>query len=304
MMGTDDVIYQLAQLAVWFFLYACVGWCYEVVYSLVKHKRFINRGFFYGPICPIYGAGALLAIVLVGRIPNPLLAFAVGGLAAGAMEFVTSWVLERVFHARWWDYSDWPLNIQGRVCLAGVATFGVMMLLVSHVIHPRIAQLTGTLPPVALVALAGVLLVVFLTDFVLSVLHVRGFVAQLAALQERLTMLAADASSKVGEVADEAALRAADLFDWVGEATGRARERVEEVRRGAAEVWADVRQATSVAELAESLRELSPHLGRYREAGRELDDPDFAPTTAREAWELVKDVMREKVEQASRSSRR
>ena len=304
MTGTDDAIYQLAQLAVWFFLYACAGWCYEVVYSLVKHGRFINRGFFYGPICPIYGVGALLAIVLVGRIANPLLAFAVGALTAGAMEFATSWALERIFHARWWDYSDWPLNIQGRVCAAGVVTFGVMMLLVSHGIHPLIAQMTDLLPPLALVAVAGALLAVFAADLVLSVLHMRGFAAQLSALQERLTMLAADASSRATEVADEAALRVGDLFDWVGEATDRARVRVEEARRSASEVWADLRQATSTAELAESLRELAPHLGRYRQAGRELDDPDFAPTTAREAWDLVKSVMREKMEQAGRSARR
>ena len=304
MMGTDDVLYQLAQYVAWFFLYACAGWLYEVVYSLVKHGRFINRGFFYGPVCPIYGAGALMAVVLIGRIANPLVAFVTGALAAGAMEFATSWVLERAFHARWWDYSDWPLNIQGRVCLAGVTAFGLMMLLVSHVIQPAVARLTQALPAPVLLVLAGVLLAVFLTDFVLSVLHMRGFAAQLAALQERLTVLAAGASTRVTEVADEAALRVADLFDWVGEATGRARERVEEVRRGASEAWAGVRQASSMTELVESLRELAPHLGRYRGAGRELGDPDFTPTTAREAWELVKGVMREKMEQAGRSSRR
>lgn len=291
-MAGGTPIYQVSQLVVWFFLYAFAGWLFEVGIALVQHRRFVNRGFFFGPICPIYGVGALMAIVFVGHIPNPVVAFFAGGLSAGAMEFATSWVLERIFHARWWDYSDWRFNLQGRVCLASVTTFGVLMLAVSHLIHPPIARLTATLPPAVLMGVAGALLTLFALDFARSALHMRALNVRLAQLQERITVLASDASTRMAEMVDETSRRAADALEWAGEASTRARTRVEQARQGAAEAWADVRAAKSASELAESLRELAPQLGRYRAAGRELDDPDFLPTSAREAWELIKSLVR------------
>ncbi|MBS5450744.1 MAG: hypothetical protein KHY83_05515 [Coriobacteriia bacterium] len=293
-MMTDDILTQLAQYVVWFFLYAFVGWAYEVVYSLIKHGRFINRGFFYGPVCPIYGAGALLAIALVGRIPNPVFAFAVGGLSAGVMEFVTSWVMERIFHARWWDYTGWPLNVQGRVCLASVVTFGVMMLLVSHFVQPQVERATQMLSLPALYTLASALFAVFAADFVLSVVHMQGLNRMLALLQDRVTLLAADASTRMSDAVDEVALRVSDALEWAEDASARAKASVERAKSEAADAWADIKAATSVEELSESLRAMLPRLGRTRVAGRELGDPDFAPTSAREAWELVKAAMRDR----------
>lgn len=291
-MAVGAPIYQVSQLVVWFFLYAFAGWLFEVGIAFYQHRRFVNRGFFFGPICPIYGAGALMAIVLVGRIPNPVVAFFVGGLSAGAMEYATSWALERIFHARWWDYSDWRFNLQGRVSLASVTTFGVLTLAVSRIVHPPIAQLTAMVPPPTLTACAGVLLALFVLDFARSALHMRVLSARLSQLQASLTALASDASTRMAEVIDDTAKKAADALGRASDVSTRARVRVAQARQGAVEAWSGVRAATSASELAESLRALAPHLGRYRAAGRELDDPDFLPTSAREAWELIKALMR------------
>ncbi|MFQ9798876.1 MAG: putative ABC transporter permease [Clostridia bacterium] len=116
----------VCQYFVWFMLYSVIGWVHESIYCSIQQRQLVNRGFLNGPLCPIYGAGAILVLFLFRSLQNPALIFIAGALATGVLEYVTSWLMEKLFHARWWDYEDWRFNLHGRVCLAGVAAFGAM----------------------------------------------------------------------------------------------------------------------------------------------------------------------------------
>ena len=103
----------------WLMIYSIIGWIYESTLCSITNKKLINRGFLNGPYCPIYGSGAILVILILGRIKNPVLLFFLGALVTCSLEYLTSYVMEKLFHARWWDYSQRKFNINGRVCLIG-----------------------------------------------------------------------------------------------------------------------------------------------------------------------------------------
>ncbi|MCZ4428067.1 putative ABC transporter permease, partial [Bifidobacterium breve] len=104
----------LEHLFLWFVLYSFIGWIYESILVSVMERRLVNRGFLNGPLCPIYGAGAALAIALLHNMHNPIMIFLISAIGASVLEYVTSWAMEKMFHARWWDYSDYRFNLQGR----------------------------------------------------------------------------------------------------------------------------------------------------------------------------------------------
>ncbi len=114
---------SLTNMLLYFFLYSFLGWAQETVQCSIKEKRFVNRGFLNGPICPIYGCGALLIFNLLLPIQRGIaspwlsvpLVFLCGALIASVLEYVTSWAMETLFHSRWWDYSDKKWNINGRM---------------------------------------------------------------------------------------------------------------------------------------------------------------------------------------------
>lgn len=92
----------LEYLFLWFLLYAFIGWVYESVLVSVSERRWVNRGFLNGPLCPIYGCGAVLAIVLLHDFTNPIEIFLISSFGASILEYITSWGMEKLFHARWW----------------------------------------------------------------------------------------------------------------------------------------------------------------------------------------------------------
>ena len=108
----------------WLMIYSIIGWVYESTICSIGHRKLINRGFLNGPVCPIYGTGAVLVLLVLGRIQNPVLLFFAGALVTCSLEYLTSWLMEKLFHARWWDYSKRKFNIGGRVCLIGAVVFG------------------------------------------------------------------------------------------------------------------------------------------------------------------------------------
>ena len=130
--------------------YNIVGWIYETLVCSIQEKRLVfNRGFLAGPYCPIYGSGALLDVFLLGWIHNPVLLFFAGMLVNCTLEYLTGWALEEIFHAKWWDYTGWFLNIKGRICFWGALAFGCMSVLLIKWIHPFVLRTTHLLPPLA-----------------------------------------------------------------------------------------------------------------------------------------------------------
>ena len=134
------------KLFLWFLFYSFCGWVYESILVSILERRPVNRGFLNGPLCPIYGAGAVGAVVVLGQVHNPLVMFLLSMVGASILEYVTSWVMEALFHARWWDYSDYKFNLNGRICLLGAFVFGVGGVLITSVIQPQVAGVTDRLP--------------------------------------------------------------------------------------------------------------------------------------------------------------
>ena len=318
----DQTLLAVCNYLLWFFAYSFAGWVWEVVVSFVQHHRFVNRGFLHGPLLPIYGFGALVALVLVAPVENPLSAFFVGAASCTVLEYVTSWTLERLFHARWWDYTGYFANVNGRVCLLGATTFGVMCLVVARAANPALAELTHGLPGMLVIVLALALACLFVADVAWSVVHMAGFNRAMVLVQERAGTLAESAQVAFVQRADELAEGVADgterMLERAADASERARERDEasaaatrermEAAREAATAasarmrdgWAALREAGSSSELRASLAALAPRLRRV--AGHEARDPEFRPTTGAEAWALVKEALR--AEREARSARR
>lgn len=139
----------ISQLFDCFIIFSFVGWIYECTYCTCRGGHWQNRGFLYGPVCPIYGSGVVLALVVFHLLP-PMTTdgtyptweiFMVCAFGSAILEFVTSWVLEKCFHALWWDYSAVPFNIQGRICLPATCGFGIAGVFVVRFLIPFLESL-------------------------------------------------------------------------------------------------------------------------------------------------------------------
>ena len=153
----------------WLMIYSIIGWVYESTICSIGQRKLINRGFLNGPYCPIYGTGAVLVLLVLGRIQNPVLLFFAGAVLTCSLEYLTSWLMEKLFHARWWDYSKRKFNIGGRVCLIGAVVFGAFSVVLILVLHPWVKSLTDRLTDTALTWICAILLVGIVSDLIVTV---------------------------------------------------------------------------------------------------------------------------------------
>ena len=158
------------EAIVLFFIYSFLGWILESVYCSIHEKHIVNRGFLFGPLCPIYGFGSLLLLVtLTPVVSQPLLVFAIAFLLTSLLEYVVSFLLEVLFKKSWWDYSHMPLNINGRVWLPFSFVWGGLAMLLLYVVHPFFHGLLARLPETAVLVIAIVALILLVTDIVFSI---------------------------------------------------------------------------------------------------------------------------------------
>ena len=160
------------DLVLLFFAYSFLGWCIEVTLKYFQFHRFINRGFLTGPWLPIYGSGAVLITLAVNGLA-PLessvgTTFALSFVLCGTVEYGTSYVMEKRFHARWWDYSQKPMNLHGRVWIGNLVLFGLSGVLIIEVLDPLFLGLIGSLSLLRRQILTGALGTVFLADYIMS----------------------------------------------------------------------------------------------------------------------------------------
>lgn len=159
---------HVSTLFIWFILYSIIGWIYETVYCSIRKLKWDNRGMLLGPYCPIYGVGAVLDVLLCSGLPNAGTVFFACVFGSAVLEYATSYATERMFHAVWWDYSEIPLNLHGRICLSCSVGFGFAGWIVLYGLHPYIARLTALLT-VDLQELAALLfMAVFAADCTLT----------------------------------------------------------------------------------------------------------------------------------------
>lgn len=138
---------NLHDILLYFFLYGFLGWLTEVIYAAAKQKKYVNRGFLNGPICPIYGIGVTVVVVLTTPFVNSvLLLYIVSALLVTILELVTGVLLEIMFNHRWWDYSDERLNLGGYVCVKFSCIWGAARVIIVKYIHPLIVKLVSFIP--------------------------------------------------------------------------------------------------------------------------------------------------------------
>ena len=165
----------LTNLLLLFFIYSFAGWCIEVTLKFRQYHRFINRGFLTGPCLPIYGSGCALItaavdiLVMISRYESSYgSVFAVAFVLCGVLEYTVSYLLEKRFHARWWDYSQKPMNLHGRVWIGNLLLFGLGGVLVVKVTNPVILRFFAGITFKARYITAIALSVVFVIDYLIS----------------------------------------------------------------------------------------------------------------------------------------
>lgn len=184
----------------WFVLYSVIGWVYESIVCSVSQRRFVNRGFLNGPYCPIYGTGAVICIMLLGRVEEVAPLFLSAMVVTGVIEYFTSWAMEKLFHARWWDYSKRRFNLNGRVFLGGLLVFALLIVLLIKFIHPFILQGYSLITPFWRVVLACVAFVLFLVDSLYTIKSIKDIDKKLKQIEENLNKKLAAASEQWNEL--------------------------------------------------------------------------------------------------------
>lgn len=159
----------ISKFILYFIFYSFIGWVIEVLGKLIELKRFVNRGFLIGPICPIYGYGGLIIILFIDNTSNDFMSiFLKSILICSILEYTTSYVMEKLFKARWWDYSNQRFNINGRICLETMIPFGLMGCLVINFIHPFLKKIIKLLPNNLIISISIILLIIYLIDNIIS----------------------------------------------------------------------------------------------------------------------------------------
>ena len=170
----ESIILQFAYYFLLFILYSIGGWIVECIWTYFMKRKLENRGFLFGPICPIYGVGSLICILLIGplHLSWPL-EFLLMIIICDLIEYITSVVLEKIYNVRWWDYTTASvLHLNGRISLETSIGFGVGGIFILHLIQPFFSHLLAPLGPLSLLAISGLLLIIFVADILLSLIAI------------------------------------------------------------------------------------------------------------------------------------
>mgnify|MGYP004501870111 FL=1 len=197
----------MLEKAVYYFLlfiiYSFAGWLYESILCSVEERRFVNRGFLNSPVCPIYGSGAILVVVTLGNIKNPLEVFLLGVVLTGILEYLTSYIMEKLFNAKWWDYSERKFNINGRVCLLGAFVFGLMTLLAVYILNPFISSILIKIDYKILLPISILLIILLSIDLIVTVCNLINLNDRLAKLQKEINMYIENTKAKSSIIIEE-----------------------------------------------------------------------------------------------------
>ena len=244
----------------WFFLYGCIGWCVEVVYAAVKEHKLVNRGFLCGPICPIYGIGMVGLVYSVQLIPLPdsgsmsaVSIFFIGMVLTTAIELVGGWVLYKLYHIRWWDYSKMKYNLGGYICPQFSLLWGLGSVLMIKVVHPLLARGSNPMPFRVMLILDIVLLILFVVDVIVSTAAAIGLNKYLSEIDELRARLRVT-SDKLTTVLGTGAMTADTVLDEQKLQLALAKL---EGRENTAELRAEA--TARVAELREKLAAVDRH---------------------------------------------
>ena len=194
----------IAQYFVEFIFYSFLGWVWESIYCSANEKKWTDRGFLFGPICPIYGScvvGVSILFSLIKPLSDP--SFPIWGIfiicyiGSAIAEYGTSWVLEKRFHARWWDYSRLPLNINGRICVPVSIAFGLAGVAVVKFLIPAVEGVHAAVSPIIYEVLAIAIAMIFGADFALTEASLNALLKDVEKMHEEFNLKAQERYEKV-----------------------------------------------------------------------------------------------------------
>jgi uncharacterized membrane protein len=245
--------YTLYQIAWYFAIYSFIGWCVEVVYCTVTSGKIVNRGFLNGPVCPIYGFGMLAVLMLLkswgsaAGSASILLLFFGGMILATTVELIAGWLMLKLFHARWWDYSNRPFNIGGFVCLEFSILWGLGCVGVVKLIQPMVAHFSGTFIPENWGwPILGAIYAIFLVDTIVALFTVIGLnrdLKELDTISKALSSVSNALSTGLGTGALEADRHLDEAQLQATLAKAEARDALLEARQNAAGAFAGAKSA-------------------------------------------------------------
>lgn len=251
--------YHLTQWVLFFFIYSFIGWVWECCFVSVRKRRWVNRGFMYGPMLPIYGFGALAVLISTIRVRDSIpLIFLFGMVGATLLEYVTGAGMERLFNVKYWDYSNQKFNLNGYICLTSSLGWGLFSVLLVKFVHVPIEGAVLKIPTIIAEGIAFVLTVAAAVDVTQSFNDAMDLKRILAQLEESKKQI-----RKIQEklkVASE---------EFVEDYRQRAGEFVEDYRRRVEEHVEDYRGRAE--EMAEDYKKLAEeHMDSYRQRAEEM----------------------------------
>lgn len=207
------------QICLYFLFYSFGGWVVEVIFHAVALGKVINRGFLNGPVCPVYGFGVLSVFALLntiqsgGHVMSEGMIFVFGFVLATLVELIAGWLLDVCFHARWWDYSDKPLNFHGYICLEFSLIWGLAIVMVVKVFQKYVENQASHTPATWEWVVMAILYAAYFADFVVTVATIRGLNKKLT----RLDKVSSDMRSVSDKLSNTLATTTIDTVQKVGE---------------------------------------------------------------------------------------
>lgn len=207
-----------------FMIYSILGWIYESILCTIKAGKWENRGFLYGPACPIYGTGALAISIIVAKFSengmelHPIFIFLISLIGSAFLEYATSWALEKAFHAMWWDYSRLPFNLNGRISLFTSIGFGVAGLLVTYIIVPFTEAFVNLIPAIATEFIGVMAIAAFSSDLTLTITALHHFDKLVIRLEDQfnkdMTLIVDETLQKSAHISQELSEKKSEIANF------------------------------------------------------------------------------------------
>lgn len=218
------MIFSAYQLIFFFFIYSFLGWCTEVIYAGVNSGKFVNRGFLNGPYCPIYGFGVVTVVLCIYPVKDNLPVLFFGSvMLTTTLEFITGFILEKIFNEKWWDYSDEHFNIKGYICLKFSLMWGLACIIVVRVIHPLIIKFVDFVPRLIGIIIISVFSAGILSDIIITVLAIMKI--------KKNIMLIQSISDEMRNISDFAGEKIYDKVSTIMEKNEEYKEKISEKRQ-------------------------------------------------------------------------
>ena len=214
------MIFSVYEIMLLFFIYSFLGWCVEVAFVAVTTGKVVNRGFLNGPVCPIYGCGMVGVLIILLPVKNNVWLLFLGGMIiCSTVELFGGWILDKIFHMRWWDYSEKPFNIGGYICLPFSIMWGFAVVFAVKFVHTPIMFLVKKMPDMGKLVLIIFFVIIFTVDMIVTLKNLIGIkksLGQLDLIAEELNNIGNQIKDVVGNSAIDMADKAEQAKDELG----------------------------------------------------------------------------------------